>query len=948
MRRSELIRADFLLVLVMAAGVVLALSYGLYLLASGRGAAAYDTALEAYSRGDYREAIRLLETASAARPDSVGIVTLLGWSHYQSGNYERAEESFRRATALDPEAEETRLGLAYASLANDRPATALPLLEELIPRRPRDAELHLALAEARFKRGDNFAAAAAYPDLIRRGLGAAIARERLLALHGYPAYASLDDLPGELPPVSRSSSLALDFRARGNYLEVREGAGWRRTYLKGVNVGPARPGEFPSTPPLDVATYREWLDRIGRMNANVVRVYTILPPAFYQALRIHNERSPHKLWLVQEVWLAERENYEDCDLYARDIAEEFRREIRNVIDVIHGRADLPYRRGHAAGIYTADVSPHVIALVLGREVDPYLAVCTNKANPARTSYHGRFVGITGGNPTETWFAEMTDLAIRYELERYNAQRPLSVVNWPPLDPMYHMTESNYVEEVAIRRAHGEEVDDVLARPPNDADATSLHIGKFTTTPEFHAGLFATYHVYSYWPDFMFYDPVYPLTRDEAGTNRYLGYLLNLKRHYPAMPVLIAEYGVPSSWGVAHIHPEGWGNGGFTERGQAELLVRMTRNIRCARMAGGIVFAWQDEWWKRVSDDFTRPFMQPAWRQPLWLNHLDPEEFFGLLGYRPPAPVPLLRGDSDDWRKATRLIAAPSRRPRAGALKAVYAYSDAAFLYLRLDVEKGDGPERLFDWGRVQYWVALNAYPGEAGSRALPEVGLALGTGATFLLQLAGPESGRLYIARNYNPQVWLSKNGVPGGWRLWRWAGLRVALEDASPFEEIIIEPNLPRYGRDGSVFPPLFMSRSGLEYGTADPSAEGYSSHSAWRADEAGGMIEVRIPWGLLYVMDPSSRLVLAGTDDDASPVARRSPGMAVVALAVEVSMDEEGVRRTLLEALPAPRRGRISTDRVPVYAWPTWDRVHYEPYLKPSYFALQEAFEGLAAPME
>jgi len=948
MRHFGLIRADFLVALALTVGVVAGLSYGLYLLVSGRGTVAYDAALEAYNRGDHREALRLLEAASADRPDSVGVVTLLGWSYYRSGEYGLAEQSFRRATALDPKLEEARLGLAYASLANDRPTVALPLLEELIPKRPEDAELHLARAEARFKQGENFAAAAAYRDLIQRGLGAATARERLLALYGYPPYASLDDLPRELPPMSRSPSLVFDFRTRGNYFEVRDGAGWTRTYLKGVNIGPARPGEFPSTPPLDTATYREWLDQIGRMNANVVRAYTILPPAFYRALRIHNEGSPRKLWLVQEVWLTEREDHEDCDLYDAATVEEFQREIRHVIDLLHGRADIPYRRGHAAGIYTADVSPYVIALALGREVDPYVALCTNKANPAKTGHRGRFVSLAGGNATETWFAEMADLAIQYELERYHAQRPLTVVNWPPLDPIPHVTEANYAEEVKIRRARGEEVDEVLTRPPNDADAVALHIGKFTVTPEFRAGLFATYHVYSYWPDFMLYDPAYPLTRDEEGTNRYLGYLLNLKRHYPDMPVLIAEYGVPASWGVAHIHPEGWSNGGFSEQGQAELLVRMTGNIRSAGMAGGIVFAWQDEWWKRVSDDFTRPFMRPAWRKPLWLNQFDPEEHFGLLGYRPPAPVPLLRGEPDDWRKATRLIATPSKRPAAGALKAVSAFSDAAFLYLRLDIEKGDGAERLFDWTRVQYWIALNALPGAAGSRALPEVDLTLGTGATFLLQLAGPDSGRLHIAKNYNPQVWRAKNGVPGGWRLWRWAGLRAALEDAAPFGELIIEPNPPRYGRDGSVSPPLFMSRSGLEHGTADPASDDSSSRSAWRADEARGMIEVRIPWGLLYVMDPSSRLVLGGTDDDASPVARESPGMAVVALAVRVSVDEKGVRRALLDALPAPSRGRISADRVPVYAWPRWDRVHYEPYLKPSYFALQKAFGGLEAPAE
>ena len=32
---------------------------------------------------------------------------------------------------------------------------------------------------------------------------------------------------------------------------------------------------------------------------------------------------------------------------------------------------------------------------------------------------------------------MCDLAVTYEMDRYNTQRPLTVVNWPPLDPLDH-------------------------------------------------------------------------------------------------------------------------------------------------------------------------------------------------------------------------------------------------------------------------------------------------------------------------------------------------------------------------------------------------------------------------------------------------------------------------------------------------------------------------------
>src|SRR5258706_589784 len=63
------------------------------------------------------------------------------------------------------------------------------------------------------------------------------------------------------------------------------------------------------------------------------------------------------------------------------------------------------------------------------------------------------------------------------------------------------------------------------------------------------------------------------------------------------PVLIAEYGVPSSRGLAHLQPEGLHHGGHDEREMADQDVRLTREIHEAGLAGGILFAWQDEWFK---------------------------------------------------------------------------------------------------------------------------------------------------------------------------------------------------------------------------------------------------------------------------------------------------------------------------------------------------------------
>src|SRR5690606_36246541 len=113
--------------------------------------------------------------------------------------------------------------------------------------------------------------------------------------------------------------------------------------------------EFPA----DSGLYRGWLDSMPAMGANVVRVYTIFPPASYRALRARNLAYPAApLRLVHGVWteLPPADDFGDPGWLA-----EFRAEMRRAVDVVHGAAELAPRPGHAAGRYDADVSEWVVA-----------------------------------------------------------------------------------------------------------------------------------------------------------------------------------------------------------------------------------------------------------------------------------------------------------------------------------------------------------------------------------------------------------------------------------------------------------------------------------------------------------------------------------------------------------------------------------------------------------
>ena len=336
----------------------------------------YGQAVEEYRAGDYVAAVRSLERAYALNSRAVQVNILLGWSHWRLGHAEQAEFHFARAHRLDPAVEEARLGLAYASLALGKISVALPLFQELAGKHPEDKGIQLALGEAYVKSGQNLRAARFYRDLVDRDHDPDAERE-FLALYGYQEYTPT--LP--LTPLRRPPQTQIYFRTHGYNFQVLDGEAWKDTYVVGVNLGPARPGEFPSSASRDFWTYMKWFTQIGEMNANAVRAYTVLPPAFYQALKAYNESGASPLYLVQEVWIPEDAE----DLYESAVDQEVRQEIVNTIDLLHGQADLPYRKGHHYGIYAADVSRYVLALAIGREIDPRVVQITNSQNTSQTA-----------------------------------------------------------------------------------------------------------------------------------------------------------------------------------------------------------------------------------------------------------------------------------------------------------------------------------------------------------------------------------------------------------------------------------------------------------------------------------------------------------------------------------------------------------------------------------
>lgn len=806
-----------------------------------------------------------------------------GWMLWRAGNTAAAARHFAAAEAQCPTLATAHTGLGFAALRTGSPGEALARFRRARTLDPRIADTWYGLGLAQQRLGRPTDAIASW----RRALALAPeyveAEDALLAAGAEPATG--------LPPPTRPAEPRVTARAVGERFEVWIDGAWQPLYVRGINLGTARPGRFPGDFPDDDSTYAAWIALMAAANANAVRVYTVLPPAFYRAFARWNAGHPERpLWLVHGVW-TEPPPADDYDHPAWKAA--FREALRRAVDIVHGHARVPRRSGHAYGRFDTDVSSRTLAWIIGREWEPHTIQAYNRRASARTSYTGRFLTMPRGTPADAWMAEQCDYILTYEWERYGAARPIAYTNWPTLDPLHHPTEATGEEERAWRRR--------LRLPPNprlkeyDNDRESLDATRTHPTAANLGGWFAAYHAYPYYPDFVGLDSAYGTARSSVGRSHYFGYLTDLRRYHAGQPVLVAEYGVPSSRGIAHLDAGGFHHGGHDERQQAAINRRLTQEIRDAGLAGGIVFAWLDEWFKHswVVIDLERP----AERAPRWHNLEGPEQHYGLLGQYAGSPVrPVPGGDPQAWRALPHVEHVAGVTLRSGA--------DAAYLYLALE-----GDART-------YIVGLDMFDPSHGQFVLPHTAQRAAIGLEFALVI-DDTAARLLVTPDYNPFLGPRPGMGPTALDYFYNVGATVRVRRTDGvFDSLWMTTNRFRVARDGRTFPARGYDRGRLRRGRADS-----TSLADWWVDPGTGTRQVRLPWTLLNVTDPSSRTVLTSI---------RGPGRFVVG-------HTDGVRFAVLA-----RRsdGAIAawSPGGPPFSWPAWEQPQWHERLKPAYWALQD----------
>jgi hypothetical protein len=698
------------------------------------------------------------------------------------------------------------------------------------------------------------------------------------------------------PEITVNENVKFNSKTDLESIQILKDGKWDSLLVKGVNIGMGKPGAFPGEAAITKEEYLRWFKLIGSMNANSIRIYTLHPPEFYEAFFEYNQIAETPLYLFHGAWVNEELFVASQDAFSDDVINDFKRELKLMIDIVHGNADIAPMPGHASGVYKFDISPYVLGLIIGTEWDPAAVLNTNDVHKGMVQFSGSYFNTKDAEPFEIWLAEMMDYTAKYEKDVYGWQHTISFTNWVTTDLLEHPNE-----------------------PLDTEDMVSVNPNHIEKNENFKAGMFASYHIYPYYPDFLNYEKQYLEYKDKQGkTNHYAGYLHELISAHN-MPVLVAEFGIPSSRGLTHLSVSGMNQGFLTETQQGEMNSELFRSIVDEGFAGGMVFAWQDEWFKRTWN--TMDYDNPE-RRPYWSNRQTNEQNFGLLSFESGKPSSRLFVDGrvEDWQKKG---IEPLSKSTKGHLKEVSAASDAAHLYLRLHFA-----EQL-DWEKQSAFIFMDTKQGQGQKnfKLKNEVEINADFGIDFVVELSGPDQSRVLVDSYYDPFYFQygetlkmtpelsyakqNNNGI--------FHPIRLALNK---------EMTLPA---DNRKLPFQSYETGVLKYGTANPSDENFDSLADISISEDKKTAEIRIPWQLLNVKDPSMKEIIGNLYEKGLAGSEMTAGLNMAFVTVE--------RGKITSILPENEPGKIKNSVQ--YNWKEWEQPHYYERLKKSYFIMKEAYK-------
>lgn len=590
---------------------------------------------------------------------------------------------------------------------------------------------------------------------------------------------------------------------------IREDNKWKPFTIAGIGMKDSFPGKLSTDNTIPYDLYMDWFDKISEMNANTIRVDDIMGVEFYHALYDYNRSAVEPLVLLHGIMLGQEAYDRMMDAHSGNMVELLTKKAYEVIDIIHGSERTKGRE------YTWDVSPWTLGYILGDDWDPDLVIYTNDIYGKSAGFSGRYIETWENTSAfETLLAKIANNIFGYETGKYGEQRLLGLKNWARTDPLFH---------------------DSLWSIGLNENITSVNTQLIDKTYAVKSGIFAAYHVDPYYPQFLSFDPEYTSGKDKKGKNNpYYTYLEKLNNYHYSMPVIVSDFGVPSSRGVSNIDEiRGYNEGGLNENQQGIILQELYRNIISSGCAGGAITTWHDNWGYTAWNNLD---LEDSKRTNYWKNPQDSSQYFGLLAVEPGKVKKACHvdGDVSEWKDIPHIF-----NENGNTLQMMY---DEEYLYLRINVED-------YNIDRHKLLIPLDI-TANSGATVDNTNLMYYDRPIDFVVSIEGKEDSKIMVQRYYNSLYALYSEEIWG-----ENSYLDIPQKDIGLFDTIGQYVRKSMNDEKGDIRGSLVVESGRLHYGNSNPDSTDFDSLGDYII--SNNDIEIRIPWMMLNFSDPSNMMI-------------------------------------------------------------------------------------------
>jgi len=368
------------------------------------------------------------------------------------------------------------------------------------------------------------------------------------------------------------------FRTEGSKIQIFRDKKWKSFLVKGVNLGQEDSACAPDDMGITKQDYQRWFKQVAAMNANVIRVYDILSPEFYQAFFEYNMLTDKPVYLIQGIQADNNDVEQYKNAYDDRFNADFFARIQQTVDVVHGKALV--KHGSGSYSYNLNVSPYVMGYIICGEMDAAFVKTTNEENTQVMGFEGDYLYTENASPYEAWLAAMGNYTVSYEQQKYHGLTKL--LSW---------TDFSSADPAENAGKPGGKLKDEAA-----FDFEHIHAKE-----KFDAGFFASYNISSASPELLNNQDENAAADDndtDVSTNPYAAYFKDLKACH-TMPVLVANLGISGSGIMPDKNAVSGAGTASAEKEKGQAVANMFDSIINAGLAGGIVFSWQDEWCRKT-------------------------------------------------------------------------------------------------------------------------------------------------------------------------------------------------------------------------------------------------------------------------------------------------------------------------------------------------------------